>query len=141
MRIWSLHPAQLDRLALVACWREALLAQAVLAGRTKGYRHHPQLTRWRSLEDPVAGIAAYLGRLADEADSRGYRFDRDRIDRVGGSAGLTVTAGQLDHEWHHLRAKVMDRDPQWWERICDAEARPHPCFTVVPGAIEAWEVR
>ena len=43
MRIWSLHPAHLDRAGLVACWRESLLAQAVLAGRTRGYRHHPQL--------------------------------------------------------------------------------------------------
>ena len=34
MRLWSIHPHQLDRAALVACWREALLAQAVIAGRT-----------------------------------------------------------------------------------------------------------
>ena len=32
MRLWSLHPSQLDRRALVAGWREALLAQKVLAG-------------------------------------------------------------------------------------------------------------
>ena len=43
MRLWSLHPAQLDRVGLVACWREALLAQQVLRGRTRGYRAHPQL--------------------------------------------------------------------------------------------------
>lgn len=45
MRIWSLHPSQLDRQGLLACWREALLAQAVLAGRTRGYTRHPQLQR------------------------------------------------------------------------------------------------
>ena len=32
MRIWSLHPQHLDRQALIACWRETLLAQAVIAG-------------------------------------------------------------------------------------------------------------
>ena len=41
MRLWSLHPAHLDRQGLIACWREALLAQKVLAGLTTGYRSHP----------------------------------------------------------------------------------------------------
>ena len=53
MRLWSLDPAHLDRQGLVACWREALLAQAVLAGRTRGYRHHPQLERFRVVPGPV----------------------------------------------------------------------------------------
>ncbi|MFC2473489.1 MAG: pyrimidine dimer DNA glycosylase/endonuclease V, partial [Actinomyces sp.] len=48
MRMWSLHPSHLDRAGLVACWRESLLAQAVLAGRTRGYRNHPQLERFRA---------------------------------------------------------------------------------------------
>lgn len=43
MRLWSLHPSLLDRAALIAGWREALLAQKVLRGQTTGYRHHPQL--------------------------------------------------------------------------------------------------
>ncbi|MGP9584395.1 pyrimidine dimer DNA glycosylase/endonuclease V, partial [Micrococcaceae sp. AOP34-BR2-30] len=30
MRLWSLHPEVLDRQGLIAGWREALLAQAVL---------------------------------------------------------------------------------------------------------------
>ena len=74
--MWSLHPSLLDRQGLIACWREALLAQAVLAGRTAGYRHHPQLTRFREAQDPMAAIGAYLMELADEATARGYRFDR-----------------------------------------------------------------
>jgi hypothetical protein len=37
MRIWTISPAQLDRAGLVALWREALLAQAVLSGKTRGY--------------------------------------------------------------------------------------------------------
>ncbi|HWP85543.1 MAG TPA: pyrimidine dimer DNA glycosylase/endonuclease V, partial [Terriglobia bacterium] len=39
MRLWSLHPSLLDSKGLVALWREALLAQKVLRGETKGYRH------------------------------------------------------------------------------------------------------
>ena len=70
MRIWSLHPQQLDRAGLIACWRETLLAQAVLAGRTKGYRNHPQLERFRAQVDPLASVGAYLSGLAAEADRR-----------------------------------------------------------------------
>lgn len=52
MRLWSLDPALLDRAALVAGWREGLLAQKVLAGQTKGYRNHPQLDRFKITSDP-----------------------------------------------------------------------------------------
>ena len=41
MRLWSIHPKYLDRIRLVALWREGLLAKRVLEGRTKGYRSHP----------------------------------------------------------------------------------------------------
>jgi hypothetical protein len=54
MRLWTVHPRYLDARGLVAAWREALLAQAVLAGATRGYRHHPQLDRFRA----QIGIAA-----------------------------------------------------------------------------------
>ncbi len=142
MRIWSVDPAQLDRAALVSCWREALLAQAVLAGRTKGYRNHPQLRRWRALPDPLAGITAYLHLVADDADRRGYRFDRARIDRPAPEQvePMTVTRGQLDYEWEHLRAKVRGRDEEWFEVIADLQPRPHPMLTLTEGPIETWEV-
>lgn len=67
MRLWSLHPRLLDRAALVAGWREGLLAQAVLAGRTRGYRSHPQLERFRATDDPVRAVVTYLAALHEEA--------------------------------------------------------------------------
>lgn len=70
VRIWSLHPAQLDRQGLLACWRETLLAQAVLLGRTRGYTRHPQLERFRALPDPVGAVGRYLVDLAAEAAAR-----------------------------------------------------------------------
>ena len=76
MRIWSLHPSLLDRRALVACWRETLLAQKVLRGLTRGYTNHPQLIRFRAHPQPLEAVAAYLSGLADEADARGYSFNR-----------------------------------------------------------------
>ncbi|UNX54807.1 pyrimidine dimer DNA glycosylase/endonuclease V [Georgenia sp. TF02-10] len=87
MRLWSLHPRYLDRQGLTACWREALLAQAVLAGRTRGYRQHSQLRRFRGQPDPLAAVGAYLGGVAAEAAARGYRFDTARILRPAVVAG------------------------------------------------------
>jgi hypothetical protein len=60
MRLWTLHPQHLDVRGLVALWREALLAQKVLQGRTRGYKHHPQLWRFLACADPVAAVATYL---------------------------------------------------------------------------------
>lgn len=140
MRIWSLHPVHLDRAGLVAAWREALLAQAVLAGRTTGYRNHPQLVRFREAADPLAAIGALLHGLRDEAVARGYRFDEGRILR--GDAvhpRLTVTQGQLEHEWLHLGAKLARRSPVDAERMRASHPTPHPLFEVVAGDVEPWE--
>ena len=137
MRLWSLHPELLDRAALVACWREGLLAQAVLLGRTRGYRNHPQLDRFRALADPASGIGGYLAALADEADRRGYHFDRSRLVSVDRTIRLPVTTGQLEFELEHLRAKVSARAPDWLPRLQGAIA--HPGFEVRPGGVEPWE--
>jgi hypothetical protein len=93
MRLWTLHPRYLDRPGLTGGWREALLAQAVLAGRTRGYRSHPQLVRFRRHADTPAAVGAYLAALADEADRRGYRFDRSRIDCPPAAVGTGVENG------------------------------------------------
>ncbi|MCA0158870.1 pyrimidine dimer DNA glycosylase/endonuclease V [Tsukamurella sp. M9C] len=141
MRIWSVHPRYLDRQALIACWRETLLAQAVLAGRTKGYTRHPQLERFRATPDPLAAVGAYLAALADEADARGYNFDRTRIDEPDATvAPIDVTDGQLDLEWAHLTAKLKTRSPEVAERWTAVESpEQHRSFRTVPGPVEPWE--
>lgn len=142
MRIWSLHPSHLDRMGLLACWRETLLAQAVLAGRTRGYRNHPQLERFRAQADPLSAVGRYLAVVADEAASRGYRFDASRILRPGGAddgARIPVTDGQLDYEWNHLGRKLHERDPRYAALWDAAEPTAHPVFSVVAGGVEPWE--
>ncbi|MGP9537057.1 pyrimidine dimer DNA glycosylase/endonuclease V [Brachybacterium sp. AOP43-C2-M15] len=144
MRLWSLHPRHLDRQGLTGCWREALLAQAVLAGRTQGYRNHPQLERFRAQPEPLTAVGVYLEVLAHEAAGRGYSFDLSRIDSRPGSspdiAPIPVTDGQLDLEWQHLLAKLAQRSPADWQRAT-ALHRPevHPLFEAVPGPVESWE--
>ncbi|HWL59435.1 MAG TPA: pyrimidine dimer DNA glycosylase/endonuclease V [Microbacteriaceae bacterium] len=145
MRLWSLHPRHLDRQGLVACWREALLAQAVLDGRTTGYRRHPQLERFRSAEANGSGtarelVSAYLLGVAAEADRRGYRFDRTRVlEAAAGDRRLPVTTGQLEREWAHLLAKLEARSPDQWRAEREAHPTPHPLFEVIPGPVADWE--
>lgn len=145
MRIWSLHPSLLDRRALVACWRETLLAQKVLRGLTRGYTNHPQLIRFRAHPQPLEAVAAYLSGLADEADARGYSFNRALVgagedstgknssgkndtdkngadkaeDPYASVARIPVPLGQLEYELAFLQHKVAGRDPEWEHRLSE----------------------
>jgi hypothetical protein len=141
MRLWTLHPRHLDAAGLVALWREALLAQAVLLGRTRGYTHHPQLQRFRAAADPVSSIATYLRVVADEATSRGYAFNAARIVASGEAvARIAETKGQLHYEWEHLGRKLRRRSPEWFdERIANAQPMAHPLFRIVAGGVRDWE--
>ena len=117
-----------------------MLAQAVLAGQTRGYKRHPQLDRFREHADPAAAIAVYLEHVACEAQGRGYRFDRSKLPSKRISETLTVSEGQLRFEWQHLSLKLRARDPARLGRFAETIAAvPHPIFTVVPGPIAAWE--
>lgn len=142
MRLWSLHPRYLDRQGLVAVWREALLAQAVLRGQTRGYRNHPQLARFRAAPDPLAAVAAYLLPVHEEARERGYSFEQRKIGPTGPGITIPVTSGQIEYEWAHLMAKLLARSPAThgrWSAVVAPD--PHPLFRVRSGGIEPWERR
>jgi len=142
LRLWTLHPRYLDAQGLVAAWREALLAQKVLNGATRGYRHHPQLIRFQAADDPLAAIAAFLRGLAKEADSRGYRFDAKKIPRRKPAGRIRETKGQLLFEWGHLGAKLRVRAPRVARRLRGVEVpEAHPLFRIVAGGIRSWEKR
>jgi hypothetical protein len=142
MRLWSLHPRYLHARGLVALWREALLAQAVLRGRTRGYRRHPQLQRFVASSAPRAAMNSYLRAVRAEALRRGYRFDARKIGRGGQVATLRVTRGQLQYELKHLTGKLETRAPAWLANLpAMSVPQPHPIFEVVRGGIAAWEIR
>ena len=140
MRLWTLHPKYLDAKGLVALWREALLAQAVLRRRTRGYTRHPQLLRFRRARRPVGSIATYLQAVCAEAQERGYHFAPERIARAMAAGQCVVTRGQLEYEWAHLLAKLRGRDPRRFAALRSVRRpEPHPMFEVVRGGIEGWE--
>ena len=140
MRLWSLHPRYLDAAGLVAVWREGLLAQAVLRGRTAGYRHHPQLDRFRAQRSPAGQIANFLRAVLAEADARGYKFAANKIGRARARRRINVTRGQVEFEWRHLLSKLRKRDPKRFGQLAKVQQPDvHPMFRVVPGKVEPWE--
>ena len=140
MRLWSVHPKYLDARGLVALWREGLLAQAVLRGRTNGYLHHPQLQRFRAQPSPLGAIADYLRCVHAEAVNRGYAFAARKVSRASGSGPIVVTRGQVEHEWLHLMMKLSKRDAEARVRLERVKCpQSHPIFRIVPGGVEAWE--
>lgn len=140
MRIWSIHPKYLDSRGLTALWRESLLARKVLKGKTRGYRNHPQLERFRARKDPVSCMNAYLLHVHRESCSRGFCFDRKKLERPVYRGKIPVTEGQVLFELKHLKAKLRKRDPKAYGKLLKVEKpEPHPLFTVKPGPVEDWE--
>lgn len=140
MRLWSLHPSYLDSKGLVACWREGLLARKVLQGKTKGYKHHPQLDRFKAQADPLLALDTYLFGIYEEATKRGYEFNRGKIGKKFSTKKITATSGQLDYELSHLKSKLKVRDAERYKELKSLTSpRPHPMFRVVEGDVEMWE--
>ena len=141
MRLWSLHPKYLDSKGLVALWREALLAKAVLNGETKGYKNHPQLIRFKKNKNHNSMINTYLLHIYKESLSRGFKFNGNKIGSEFTSSKIKVTQGQIKYELKHLISKLKIRDPsRYMELINIKEPEPNPIFLVVEGGIESWEI-
>lgn len=140
MRLWTLHPQYLDRQGLLAVWREGLLAQAVLQGRTRGYKNHPQLIRFKQHHDPLGAIAFYLSIIHEEATKRGYHFDSTKFVLNTRPETIPATSGQLDFEFRHLQRKLIKRSrPDYTALLEVACIESHPLFQIMPGKIETWE--
>jgi len=141
MRIWSLHPKYLDSKGLVALWREALLAKNVLEGNTKGYKNHPQLNRFKAMNNPIEAINQYLSEIYIEASNRNYNFDRQKINWNFKKTKMNVTIGQLTYEASHLLNKLHTRDIKKYEELkTNLTFETHPLFKLVDGAVENWEI-
>ncbi|MES1221222.1 MAG: pyrimidine dimer DNA glycosylase/endonuclease V [Bacteroidota bacterium] len=141
MRIWSLHPQYLDAKGLVALWRETLLAKHVLENKTRGYKNHPQLTRFKKTKYPVDAINNYLSFILLEAQSRNYNFDASKIASSFKRSKLNVTKGQMNFEVQHLLKKLKTRDPQRFKELRSFQNfDPHPMFRIIEGEIESWEI-
>ena len=121
---------------------EGILAKRVLEGKTKMYRNHLQLLRFRRYENPLDLIDAYLYRIYLEAKRRGYAFNPSKIRIIELKGAAKVTSGQLEYEFTHLLGKLMKRDRKVLEelkRIKPTPIEPNPVFSQVEGGVEDWE--
>lgn len=152
MRIWSLHPKYLDQKGLTACWRETLLAKHVLENKTKGYKNHPQLDRFKSYSDPLFAINFYLSEIYKEAKNRNYNYSIEKFDnkfleksfKLKSSEKIGVTDGQISYELAHLYNKLKIRDQKKLKEnkgviLKDKNITPHPLFKIKGGDVERWE--
>jgi hypothetical protein len=141
MRLWSVHPRLLDAKGLVALWRETLLAKHVLLGKTKGYRHHPQLLRFKECKRPVDAINQYLATIYETAVDRGYHFDPRKVDWQFKSTKIDIPRGQVVFETEHLLKKLKLRDQEQHKIVLRQKRLScHPIFRVVPGGVADWEI-
>lgn len=141
MRLWSIHPKYLDSKGLVALWREALLAKHVLENRTRGYKQHPQLKRFKQYPDPINAIHYYLCKVHEEAAGRNYKFDNTKVNWHCKPCTIEVNQGQLEFEILHLKNKLQQRDPEAFEKLNKIIAiELHPMFRLREGGIESWEI-
>lgn len=140
MRLWSLHPKYLDGKGLVALWREALLAKKVLQNKTKGYKNHPQLIRFKTQSLPVDAINLYLQVILSEASGRKYNFNTHKVEAVPTVEPIPVSEGQIRFEFNHLLQKLRKRNRGQYDQLKHkSQIDMHPLFRIVPGDIEQWE--
>jgi len=140
VRLWSVNPCYLDTQGLTGLWREALLAQKVLQGLTKGYKNHSQLIRIRATNDSLNAIGAYLEGVLEHSKTRGYKFNELKILMSDFPQKIKVTEGQLNYEWCLLLKKLEKRNAdlfRQWKGL--TKIKTHPLFKVVKGPIEHWE--
>ncbi len=141
MRIWSIHPKYLDTKGLVALWRETLLAKNVLEEKTRGYKNHPQLTRFKNSGNALPVINQYLAAVYEESLTRGYHFNKAKFNVNKEPVNLNVTIGQIEYEMQHLLKKLKTRDTERYYRLLkETNIDPHSLFKIVPGEIEEWEI-
>jgi len=145
MRLWSIHPQYLDSKGLVALWREGLLAKKVLEGKTKGYKNHSQLERFKNFKDPILAINSYLFYVLKEAKLRNYKFNEKKL-KIDGKIlykKIPVTEGQIKFEFRHLLSKLKRRDKRHYRFLLKlkkgGKILTNPIFYQIKGKKEKWE--
>jgi hypothetical protein len=143
MRLWSIHPKYLDKKGLVGLWRESLLAKKVLEGKTKGYKNHPQLIRFKESENKLLYLNHYLYEVYKEGKKRNYKFNFEKINKSlleKRIKKIPITNCQLKYEFNHLKNKLIRRDKKHHNKInLTKSIKSSNIFTIKKGKICHWE--
>jgi len=162
MRFPSYDPIYLDQLGIGGVWREGLGGLKVLRGLTKGYKNHPQLTRFKKCPTPINSFKYYLAVVANNAKLRGYHYDTSKIKPivVKPVEMIPVTTGQIKYEFDLLQKKLYaplrskktgkiirkHRDIGQYRKNRESVLKLgyikiHPLFKKIKGDVEQWEIR
>lgn len=140
MRLWSIHPKYLDSIGLVALWRESLLAKKVLQNKTKGYKNHPQLIRFKNHKTARLAINSYLKTVYQEAVKRNFSFDIKKIGKTNKKISIKITKNQIKYEFNHLLKKLKIRDKKRYQTLKKIDKiESNPIFKQIKGPIASWE--
>jgi len=116
-----------------------LLAKHVLENKTKGYKNHPQLDRFKSSPNPIESINYYLYIVWKESHERKYNFDIKKLQNITSlHYSIPVNSKQILFEKEHLEKKIKDRSPDDLFRV-SKNISVHPLFLKRTGPIETWE--
>ena len=119
----------------------AALSELFGMGKTRGYRNHPQLQRFKSQDEPLKTIDTYLYQVYLESQRRGYNFKREKIGNEFIDYQIPVSSGQMEYEFQHLRKKLKLRNISMYRKLQELDKlTPNPIFRVVDGDVEDWEV-
>jgi hypothetical protein len=141
LRIWSIHPKYLDWMGLGAQWREALLAQKVLLGETKGWRKHPQLKRFKEHREPLKAVGFYLKEIYLESVRRNYNYNFSKILKpVYLINKIPISQGQIEYEFNLLMSRLQIRSREKYDNnLRYKKIFPHTLFYITDGPPEKWE--
>ncbi len=117
MRVWIIHPKYLDCKGLVALWRETLLARKVLKGKTKGWRNHPQLNKFKTHKNPVVAINTYLLYVWKESEKRCYKFNKRKIEKSFTKNKIKIPKKEVISDFEDLKNKLKKRDTKRYREI------------------------
>lgn len=131
MKLWVIHPKYLDPKGLVALWREGLLARKVLKGKTKGWKNHPQLIKFKAHKTPVVAINTYLFYVWKEAERRGYNFDKRKIGKIFSNKKIKISKNEVVSDFEDLKNKLKIRNPEKYKKLLKLkEPEAIPLFIV-----------
>jgi hypothetical protein len=117
VRLWSIHPRYLDSQGLVALWREALLARAVLSGHMLSYLNPALSFFYGNRVRQITGVAAQSRVFGEEVLC--HPFYTRVCDAVLGPncASYQLNVAQVMDRGPGTEQQLLHRDEDVWVHL------------------------
>jgi hypothetical protein len=114
-------------------------------GKTKGWKNHPQLIRFKNHNAPIHAIGFYLFIIYNEGCKRGYSYNKSKMFKIVEKVSMiNISKEQLAYEFEILKNRVRGRDHTKFLELLEfgkkeSYPKPHPLFHVIDGKVALWE--